>query len=155
AGKERAIECYKHALALNPYLRGAQYGLAMSVRGEAGGIEKARKLLQEHEDFKEAFWHDPTDFKYTEAGRYCLAIGQAAECSFAGNALLPLFARNGQFQVRLADGARWATADDFGKGPLADLRRAIRKRFGAVLVVLDYNGDGKADLFLLAAVVEN
>src|SRR5262249_35451935 len=56
--------------------------------------------------------------------------------------------------VQLAAGARWATAADFGKGPVADLRRAVRTRFGAIVVVFDYNGDGKPDLFLLGAVVE-
>jgi hypothetical protein len=56
--------------------------------------------------------------------------------------------------VQLAPGARWATAADFGKGPTAELRARVRSRFGGTLVVLDYNGDGRPDLFLLGAVVE-
>src|SRR5262249_28629739 len=35
-----------------------------------------------------------------------------------------------------------------------ELRKLFRARFGGVIVVLDYNRDGKPDLFLLGAAVE-
>src|SRR5262249_39943928 len=51
--------------------------------------------------------------------------------------------------------ARWATRDDLRKSPHGELRARLRQRFGAVMVVLDYDGDGRPDLFLLGAVVED
>ena len=50
--------------------------------------------------------------------------------------------------MKLAAGTRWATAADLG-----ELRALVRARFGATLVVLDYDRDGKPDLFLIGAVV--
>src|SRR5262249_16673740 len=47
-------------------------------------------------------------------------------------------------------GERWVKADDFRES-LAPLGRA-RARFGATVVTLDADGDGRADLFLAAAV---
>jgi hypothetical protein len=45
--------------------------------------------------------------------------------------------------------------DDLRRDKHGDLRVAVRDRFGATMVVLDYNRDGRPDLFLLSAVVEN
>ena len=50
-------------------------------------------------------------------------------------------------------GTRWAAAKDLGEGSGGDLRRAVRKRFGGTMAVLDYNGDGKLDLYLGSAVM--
>ena len=47
----------------------------------------------------------------------------------------------------------WAKADDLGRDTLGELRRAVRLRFGGTVIRLDYNGDGRPDLLLLAAVV--
>src|SRR5262249_54962369 len=93
--------------------------------------------------------------KYTEMGRYADVIGRVPK-STAGlrTGPLPLFAPSDDFKVQLAPGTRWATAADFGTGPVAELLRQLRSRFGGVLVVLDYNRDGKPDLFLLGAVSE-
>jgi hypothetical protein len=63
---------------------------------------------------------------------------------------LPMFGPLAGFKVALAAGAKWATAAD-----LDATRRAARERFGAAVVLFDYNGDGKTDVFLASAVVEN
>src|SRR5262249_49618246 len=52
-----------------------------------------------------------------------------------------------------ADGTNWAKPTDFGGGVRGELLSRLRSRFGAVMVLLDYDGDGKQDVFLLAAVV--
>jgi hypothetical protein len=150
---DEILPCYKKALERDPYLGGAIYGLAMRMRDH--DLKRVKALLAEHKGLQESVWDHPSGTKYTEMGRYACVIGSNREQLRPHRAgPLPLFARSEQFQVQLADGARWATAADFGQGPVADLRRAVRARFGAVLVVLDYNGDGKPDLFLLGAVVE-
>ncbi|HTU89210.1 MAG TPA: VCBS repeat-containing protein, partial [Gemmataceae bacterium] len=67
---------------------------------------------------------------------------------------LALFQPSESLKVQLASGAKWAQTADFGGGAVAEVRRLVRARFGATMVVLDYNGDGKPDLFLAGAVVE-
>ncbi len=151
--EDRSTACFRKALQLDPHLSGAIYGLAMRLRGQ--DLQKSKDLLAEHKALVEAGWENPTAIKYTEMGRYAEVIGQAPDRpSGPIPGPLPLFARNEKLQIQLAAGARWATAADFGQGPVAELRTAIRARFGATLVVLDYNRDSKLDLFLLGAAVE-
>jgi tetratricopeptide (TPR) repeat protein len=147
------LPCLKKAVERDPYLSGAVYNLARNVL--ARNPEQGKAMLKELEDLRQANWEHPSGTKYTEMGRYACVIGSNVERTPVSRpGPVPGFARSEQFQVKLAEGARWATAADLGQGPVADLRRAVRARFGAVLVVLDYNGDGRPDLFLLGAVVE-
>src|SRR5262249_29187139 len=44
----------------------------------------------------------------------------------------------------------WAKPGDFD-----DLTRLVRERFGATLVLLDFDQDGKPDIFICSAVVRN
>src|SRR5205823_1914591 len=82
-------------------------------------------------------------------------IGAPVPKPGAPAAPLPLLQPVQSFTVKLAPNSRWATSADFGRGPVGDLRRAVRVRFGATVIRLDYNGDGRPDLFLVGAVVEN
>src|SRR5262249_31331261 len=66
---------------------------------------------------------------------------------------LPRFHPDEKLQIRLARGTHWATRADFGKDAIGKLRRRVRERFGAAMAVLDYNNDGKPDLFLVGAWV--
>src|SRR5262249_49323289 len=66
---------------------------------------------------------------------------------------LPMFVPWDKLQVKLAAGTTWARAAEFGTGTVADLHRAGRARFGATMIVFDYNGDGKTDIFLAGAVL--
>src|SRR5205823_3181540 len=87
--------------------------------------------------------------KYGEQGKYARPIGwEPAGKPAVGP--VPLFEVPQGFQVVLAPGARWATAAD-----LDPLRKAARERFGGTMVLFDFNRDGKPDILLLAAVVEN
>jgi FG-GAP-like repeat/Tetratricopeptide repeat len=151
---ERQIECYERAVKLDPYLSGAIYGLAMGLREKDLG--RAKALLEEHTQLKDvARWDNAFGIRYSEMGRYATVIGRPANPPHTPTGPLPLFAKSDRFQVKLAPGARWATAADLGQGPAAEFRRKVRARFGATLVVLDYNRDGRPDLLLLGAVVEN
>ncbi len=154
ADEERSTECFQKAVQLDPHLSGAIYGLAMRLRSQ--NLQRSKDLLAEHKALIEAGWENPTAIKYTEMGRYAEVVGRMAVPS-SGPAIgpLPLFARSEHFHVQLAAGTRWATAADFGTGAVAELRAAVRARFGATLAVLDFNRDGKPDLLLLGAVVEN
>jgi hypothetical protein len=99
---------------------------------------------------------DPEKERYAEMGRYAEVIGRDSAYRARGTyGPIPLFGPHSSFKVNLKKGVRWAEARDLGSGPAGDLRRKVRERFGATLVALDYNRDGKPDLFLVGAVVEN
>ncbi len=157
-GSERATECYRRAVHLDPQLTGAIYSLCMNLR--QADPARAEAALAEYQALRdERFEKDtrgnPIAIEYGEMGRYGDVIGGPPAASQIATGPLPLFAPVEGQQVRLASGARWATAADFGSGATAEVQRRIRDRFGGTMAVLDYNGDGKPDLFLLGAVVEN
>ena len=144
-------EYYEKALQRDPYLRRALNGLQSLIRPE--NPKRADELLQTFEGLNKVY--DVEKLRYGEMGRYGEVIGRihvpAAKTDFGP---VPIFVAHDKFKVNLKAGARWAKAEDFGHGVAGDLRRAVRNRFGATMVVLDYNRDGKPDLFLLGAVVE-
>src|SRR5262249_6555522 len=107
------------------------------------------------EQLKQRELSHETSHKYTEEGsKYSEVIGAPVPKPAVPAAPLPLLQPNENFTVKLAPNTRWATAADLGTGPAGDLRRRLRARFGATIVRLDYNGDGRPDLFLIGAVVE-
>jgi tetratricopeptide (TPR) repeat protein len=153
--KNQAEQCFKRVRELDPYFGPAIYQLGMSMREQ--DMSKAKSLLDEGEALKDAGWDSgPRKLRYSEMGRYAEVINPIqSETKIADREPLPLFQADPRFKVQLRPGTRWATASDFGKGASAELRSKIRNRFGGCLVVLDYNRDGKPDLFLLAAVEED
>ncbi len=154
--RERVTEYFRHAVRDDPYNNAALLGLHQQLRLQ-GKEQEASALLKESEALRNAAWNTPTnDTYYSDRGKFAQVISFAADRPTpADTAPVPLFLRQDKFQVHLAPGARWAKSSDFGTGPVAELRAAVRKRFGATMVVLDYNGDGKPDLLLLSAVVED
>jgi len=144
---------FRKALELDPYLNAARYALAYHQDGY--DPQKTKTILDEAEALKAAFWENKVDVKYTEMGKYAEVIGRHPDPKASPPVgPVPAFEK-ASVEVKLAPGARWAKAADFGEGPAGDLLRAVRKRFGATMVLLDYNGDGRPDIFLLGAVVEN
>jgi tetratricopeptide (TPR) repeat protein len=149
----RAVQCFERAHELNPYLRGPIYALAMKYRER--DPKKADALLEEMKKLDEATWISVLDVKYTEMGRYGDVIGRVPPAAPPSAGPLPLFMKDDKFQVSLASNARWAQAGDFQGTPETAFQARLRDRFGGTLVVLDFNRDDKADLFLLGAIVEN
>jgi tetratricopeptide (TPR) repeat protein len=150
----RQFECFSKAVERDPYLTGALQNLQLKLRLR-GEDKKADEMLKKMEALRATeIWFTRNNLKYNDMGRYAQVIGGPAVAQRGRVGPVPLFRPHDRLQVKLAPGARWATAADLGDGPLGELRRAVRARFGATVVVLDYNGDGKPDLFLLGAVVE-
>jgi hypothetical protein len=146
-------ECFRKALERNRHLSGAVYSLAMILRRT--DPDASQKMLDELEQLKRADWENIAQVKYSRMGPYAEVIGRPGDATAdARTGPLPLFQRRDGFKVHLAPGARWAKEDDFGKSTIGELRRLVRKRFGAAMVVLDYNRDGSPDMFLAGAVVE-
>lgn len=148
-GSKEAIDCFRKALAREPYLSGAIYnlGLALSVDDPEAG----KKFLLEHKRLTDAGQDRVIKTAYGKMGRYATVVGGVGERPI--EVPLPLFANWDDLQVELGPDTRWATLDDLGKGPEADLLRAVRQRFGGTLVALDFDRDGRSDLFLAGAVL--
>lgn len=148
------LRCFEKALKYDRHLSGALYGLAMDLRRT--DADRAEKLLAEYEALRQNDWQNVTGVKYSQMGPYAEVIGRTGDPLAAPQTgPLPLFQRRQSLKVQLAPGARWAKAADLGSDAAGELRRLVRARFGATMVVLDYNDDGKPDLFLVGAVVEN
>jgi hypothetical protein len=151
--EDRARECFEKALERNPYLLGAMNNLQLLLR-RRDQRARADEWLKRFQKLQASEWYTRADVKYGEMGRYAEAVGRHSDPGGGGVGPLPAFRRDEDLRVELARGARWATAADFGAGDEADLLRAVRARFGGVMVTLDYDKDGKGDLLLLGAVSE-
>jgi hypothetical protein len=154
---DQHFEYLQRAVKLDPYLNGAIYGLSGALRRKnPPDPKRADELLAETKKLKEANWETLSATKYSEMGRYAEVIGRDPKLpTNQGIGPLPIFQADETLKVQLASGARWATNADLRREKNGDLFLAVRERFGATMVVLDYNRDGRPDLLLLGAVVEN
>jgi hypothetical protein len=151
---DEAMQCSQRAIELDPYLNGAIYQMAMALR--AVDMKKAKAYLDEHTQLQERLVDTPTRTQYTEFGKYAEVIGRDPALEKPPvTGPIPLFGPFDKLQVQLKSGARWATGKDFGTDETAELRRLLRARFGGTMVVLDYNRDGRPDVLMLSAVVED
>jgi hypothetical protein len=158
AGSQEATACYRRASELDPELAGAIYGLAMNLRQK--DPSEAARAMAEYQALRDTRFDADTRgntiaTKYGEMGRYSEVIGKPQRHDQVRNGPLPLFEPLQGAEVRLAAGARWAKKADLGTSVAAEIRRGVQARFGGTLVVLDYNRDGRPDLFLLGAVVDH
>jgi hypothetical protein len=151
--RDKRRQYFEEALKRDKHLSGALYGLGMDLRNS--DPERFQKLLDEHEELRRSDWRNVTDVKYSQMGTYAEVIGRTSDRPPPPpTGPLALFQPDEKLKVQLASGAMWAKSADFGSDAVAEVRRLVRARFGATMVVLDYNGDGKPDLFLAGAVVE-
>ena len=167
ADPDEQIKCFDKALALDPYLRGALYGKSQRLMRD--NPQKGRELSDRGEALRRADWDTITEIKFSRMGHYAEVIGRSSETQtkpFVGP--LPKFERCDESAMNLStvaswaaahlappDKATWAKSTDFKDDDIAQLRRKARERFGATIAVLDYNGDGKPDVFLAGAVADN
>ncbi|MBX9628195.1 MAG: FG-GAP-like repeat-containing protein [Gemmataceae bacterium] len=141
--------CYQKALTLNPYLNEARYKLAQTQPPSEDGDRRKDELLADHQRFERADNYDEAKIEYSTLGKYGTVIGRYPNAKPQPVGPLPVFAP-ADLKVALAAGARWATAAD-----LDPLRKAARERFGGTVVLFDYNRDGRPDVLLLSAVVQD
>lgn len=144
-----ARECFEKALKIDPYLNEARYRLAMILRDT--DEKRQGELLRELEELRKADRYSESGIKYGEMGKYADVIGR--DPKVVGTPVvgpLPLFEATAAFKVALAAGTKWVTAADNGS-----TRSAARARFGATILLFDYNGDDKLDVFMTSAVVQD
>ena len=141
-----AKQCFERALKLDPYLNAARYSLAFNPVD----FNEARKkqLLDEFTLLANAQANTDYEIKYTKMGRYAEAIGRIPDPNPPETGPLPMFEKWDKFEAKLAAGTAWARSAEF-----ADVPALVRQHFGATVVFLDFNKDGKPDIFLPSAVV--
>jgi len=138
--------CYEAALKLDPYLQEAIYRLSRVLVNT--DEKRYQQLEAEHGAINNADWFTESRIIYGEMGKYAEVIGRDPKAmTKPGVGPLPTF-EPVTVNVALADGVTWASE-------LPPLIKAARARFGGTVVLFDYNGDGKPDVLLLAAVAEN
>jgi hypothetical protein len=151
ADPPRQEECYKKALELQPAMACSAYalGVRLHLQGRDG-----RALLEQFmrlDDTGTSYLGG--GLRYGEMGRYAEVLAPPAPVGSGAIGSLPQFVPR-ELVVQLAPGARWAAAADFGPDVVGKVQSRVRSRFGATTVVLDYDDDGRPDLFLAGAVVE-
>jgi tetratricopeptide (TPR) repeat protein len=152
-GTPEQSECFREALKRNRHLSGAIYGLSQNLRRD--DAERSQAMIEEMEALKRSDWENIAQVKYSRMGPYAEVMGRTSDRPPPPpTGPLALFQRHEKLKVQLASGARWAKSADLGNDAIAEVRRLVRARFGATMVALDYNRDGKPDLFLAGAVVE-
>ena len=143
---EESKRCFQKALDLNPYLAVAWGALAGHVSTTvAEQKEQLGRMLQ----LQGANWEDEArPDRYAEQGRYATVIGRGlAKPADIGPPAL--------FQPQSTWKAEASVKWDAAPQPDDPLLKAVRSRFGGVMVRFDFDGDGKPDLLLLSAVVRH
>jgi hypothetical protein len=154
---EDRTDCFRRAVGLDPQLSSAIYGLSQCLRRrdpQAAERELEKFKALKDEDYDGSTRGNFVGEKYTEQGKHASVIGRPPGVWSKRTGPIPLFRPDAGLHVNLHPGARWATSRDFRGSPIAELRGRARARFGATMVVLDYDRDGRPDVLMLGAVVE-
>ena len=129
-----AIQAFQHALQLNPLHDSAEFGLSRALQ-QSGDVTQSREHLQKFQHITEANLGKPISLSYGEQGKYSRAEESPAALRKVPAAISVRFV-DATGEAGLASKPAAASAGDLGSflGP------------GACF--LDYDGDGKQDLFL-------
>ena len=129
-----AIDAFQHALKLNPLHASAEFGLSRAYQ-QSGDIEHAREHLKRFQYITHNKLGSTMSLAYGEQGKYSRAEESSSVAEHTPNAI----------QVAFVD----ATAQ---AGLAAKISTVEPKDLGSFLgpgaCFLDYDGDGKPDLFL-------
>ena len=130
----QAIDAFQHALKLNPLHASAEFGIARAYQ-QSGDAARAREHLVRFQHITQNKLGSPIGLAYGDQGKYSLveeAVGATQK------ALPPIPVRF----VAVTESA--GLASKASSGPANDLASFL----GPGACFLDYDGDGKPDLFL-------
>ena len=130
----QAIDAFQHALKLNPLHASAEFGLARAYQ-QSGDAAQAREHLVRFQHITQNKLGSPIGLAYGDQGRYSLV----EESPGAMQKVLP------QIPVRFV-----AVTDAAGltSKPAASRANDLASFLGPGACFLDYDGDGKPDIFL-------
>jgi Flp pilus assembly protein TadD len=166
---DKAIAAFQRALALNPFQVSAEFGLAQA-------LQRTDKTAQAKEHF-DRFQHmtsqklgKPVSFIYGEQGKYSLAeimqpapepVPPATPVHFVNVTLssnLPAFAARvaaaplaANLEAAPAGTRRSSQKISATKTPTDNPVDSLARFLGSGACIIDYNGDGKPDIFLVDA----
>src|SRR5215831_16826084 len=128
----QAIEAFEHALKLNPLHASAEFGLSRAYQ-QSGDTDKAREHLKKFQYITQNKYGSPMSLAYGEQGQYSRAV-ESPQAQLKPPA---------QIKVQFVDATKEAgltsrLAEGFDSSQL----------FGSGACFLDYDNDGKIDLFL-------
>jgi tetratricopeptide (TPR) repeat protein len=130
----RAIEAFQHALRLNPLHASAEFGLARAYQ-QSGDAEHAREHLKRFQYITQNKLGAPISLAYGEQGKY----SRAEESPLVTEKVPPAI------PVRFVDSTKEA---GLAAQPSPANSKDLASFLGSGACFLDYDGDGKLDLFL-------
>src|SRR5438552_3620016 len=99
----------------------------------------AQAFRQDLEALQQSRWENRWGFGYGQEGKYAEVVDRPPHGTKGPpTGPIPLFFRDDDFKVHLANGAHWAAASELGAGPSGDLCRLVRQRFGGVIAIFDF-----------------
>src|SRR6266480_5117952 len=130
----QAIDAFQHALKVNPLHASAEFGLARAYQ-QSGDSARARENLQKFQHITQAKLGSPIGLAYGDQGKYSLV----EESPAVTQRVLP------QIPVKFVDVTKEA---GIVSRVVQNSGDDLASYFGPGACFLDYDGDGKSDIFL-------
>ncbi len=156
----KAIGSYQNALRLNPYHLSAVFGMAQAEQ-RSGNKDAAKENLEKFQHMTAAKVGKPISFTYGEQGKYSLAqtmipspeaVPPAVQVHFVNvTSLSGLTAQVGSAPLTQAHPARAESANTKAAEASAASPKSLADFLGSGACIIDYDGDGKPDIFLVNA----
>src|SRR5579871_4186027 len=128
----QAIEAFQHALQINPLHASAQFGLSRAYQ-QSGDVERARENLKKFQYITQNKLGSPMSLAYGEQGQYSRAV-ESPQAQLKPPA---------QIKVQFVDVTKEA-----GLTTETSAASQTNQRFGPGACFLDFDNDGKIDIFL-------
>jgi len=132
-----AVEAFQHALQLNPLHASAEFGLSRAYQ-QSGDVDHARERLKKFQYIKDNKLGSPMSLTYGEQGQYSRAEESAGAVEKVP-AAIPVKFVEVTAESGLVSGAK----------PAGETAKALFDR-GEGACFLDYDNDGKIDVFIAA-----
>jgi len=133
----QAMDAFQHALKLNPLHASAQFGLSRALQ-QSGDVAQARQHLQRFQYITQNKLGTPIGLAYGDQGKYSFV----EEAVGAAEKVPP------QIKVKFVDVTKEAGIIYKPMEVLAEVLNGTPTSYGPGVCFLDYDGDGKVDLFI-------
>jgi tetratricopeptide (TPR) repeat protein len=131
----QAIDAFQHALQINPLHASAEFGLSRAYQ-QSSDVEHAREHLKKFQYITQNKLGSPMSLAYGEQGQYSRAV-ESPQAQLKPPA---------QIKVQFVDATKEAGLAEKISGEKSD--RKLPDSFGPGACFIDYDNDGKIDLFL-------